>query len=311
MLQPNPRKRPYSARAISITLAEIKKLDATQAAAVDQMTASFNPLNAGADKTEARRILGKKVKARSEPAVSFFQSIPFMVTSLILILGLVIFMALPPSTSKQMHKAAELLKSGNAANWNEARMILKPILEGNSKYAAQAEQMYLESRRKSLVYQAERGNSNRLQSENVRLFGKAVRLQQDGRIEEANGIFQELVDSIDSEAEDHFIRDEAQLRINRMQQAPPLPKNPRELMMMINRASLAEGFAELQSAHKTLSRIMLEFAGEEGYQPVIQATMNQLPVIKAKLTQATAERDLEQDDSGKDAPDATTNEKDL
>lgn len=287
MLQPSPRKRPHSARAVALTLAEIKKLDTTKKAAVDQVTGSFNPLNAGTDKTEARKLLGQKPKRNSESASDFFQSVPFMVGSLILILGLVVFLALPPSTSDRMHEARELLKSENASHWNEARLILRPIMEGNSNFAAQAEQMYVESRRKSLVRQAERGVNHRLQSENVRRFGKAVRLQQDGRVEESNLIFRELVASIDPDGDEAYIRDEAQLRIQEIQQAPPLPTDPQILMQIIRQSSLATNPPELVAAHDTLSKIMLQFAGEEGYQEVIEATMNVLPMIKHKLSQMT------------------------
>jgi serine/threonine protein kinase len=196
MLQPNPRRRPHSARAIVLAFEEIKKIDASKTAVVDQMTSSFNALNAGQDKSEARKLLGKKAPREEESEVSFFQSVPFMVASLIAILALVVFMAIPPSTAKRMQKAEILMQSDNANQWGDATVTFKQVMDGGGPMAEKAEELYYQSRRKSLVRQAERGISNHLQTENVQSFGKAFRLQQDGRDDEAIAIFQQLADSI-------------------------------------------------------------------------------------------------------------------
>ena len=58
MVQADPRQRPHSARAITFAFEEIKKMDSTRKSAASQMVGSFNPLNAGGDKTAARKALG-------------------------------------------------------------------------------------------------------------------------------------------------------------------------------------------------------------------------------------------------------------
>ena len=59
-LDPDPSKRPHSAQAIVLAFQEIQNIDATQKAAVDQMASGFNPLTAGEDKSEAKKLLGQE-----------------------------------------------------------------------------------------------------------------------------------------------------------------------------------------------------------------------------------------------------------
>ena len=247
MLQPNPRKRPHSARAIVLAFEEIKKIDATKKAAVDQITSSFNALNAGADKTEARKLLGKK-SAKSESDVSFFQSVPFMMVSLVAIIALVIFMALPPSTEKVLQQTQLMLDASDENKWSDARVKLKRIMEDGGPFAGQAEQMYFDSRRKSLVRQAERGVVNRLQSEHVQLFGKAVRLQQDGRDGEAIAIFGQLVKSIPADGDERHIHIESKARMDSVKNQTQIPDDPAALDQVVDSAGAAVTREELVAA---------------------------------------------------------------
>ncbi len=294
MLQPNPRKRPHSARAIVLAFDEIKKIDATQKAAVDQMTSTFNALNAGADKTEARRLLGKKSPRPESADVSFFQSVPFMVFSLIAIIALVVFMALPPSTEKLIQQSQTMLESNDESKWSDARVKLKQIMDQGGPYAEQARQMYFDSRRKSLVFQAERGTSNRLQSENVRLFGKAVRLQQDGRDSEAVEIYDQLVNSIEAEGDEQHIFLESQERMEALQNQTFIPSDPAALDKLIDSTATAETPQELETAQATLSKVMLRYAGEEGYEAIVEKAKQILRNVQNRM----AEQDESADDSG-------------
>jgi hypothetical protein len=285
-VQPNPRKRPHTARAVILAFDEIKKMDATQKAAVSQMTGSFNALNAGVDKTEARKLLGKK-PPRAEAEVPFFQSVPFMIFSLIAIIALVVFMAMPPSTEKIMEQSRQMLASNDEDQWSEARIKLKKVMDGSGPFSAEAEELYFESRRQSLVQQAERGVSNRLQSENVKLFGKAVRLQQDGRNDEAGVLFQQLVDSVSPAGDDRHIHVESKHRLEMLRSELQIPADPGQLAQFIESLALANNPEELGIAKKALTQIMLRFAGETGYEGIVDQAKTNLQEINKRLSDET------------------------
>ncbi len=284
-LQPNPRKRPHSARAIVMAFEEIKKLDSSKKAAVDQMTSGFNALTAGADKSEARRLLGKRPWAQREDEadVSFFQSVPFMIASLLAIVFLVVWMAMPPSAAKLMKEAQAMLQTDNEDKWSSAREILTDIREGGGPLADEAEELYFESRQKLLVRHAERNVSNHLQSENVHLFGKAVRMQQDGRDDEAMLIFKQLVSVTSPDSRERHVYYESLARIEAMKNQIEIPDSIDQLNELIENAGAAQTAKELVAAKETLSKIMLRFAGREGYLKVFDLASRRLQDIKLRL----------------------------
>ncbi len=283
MLQPNPRKRPHSARAIVMAFEEIKKINATQSAVVDQLTSSFNVLNAGQDKSEARKLLGKKAAGAEQSEVPFFQSVPFMVASLIVILALVVFAAIPPSTAKRMQEAEALLQSQNAENWSDARITFKQVMEQGGPLAEQAEELYYESRRKSLVRQAENGVSNRLQTGNVQLFGKALRLQLDGHNDEAAKIFRQLVESVSPNEEERHIHFESQARLDSLAAKLEFSDDPESLARMIGIAGAATTSEELVKAKAFLSEFVIQLAGETEFTEIYHEAKLNLQKVEEKL----------------------------
>lgn len=294
MLQPNPRLRPHSARAIVLAFDEIKKIDASKTAAVDQMTGSFNALNAGQDKSEARKLLGKKAPREEVSEVSFFQSVPFMVASLVAILALVVFMAIPPSTAKRMQQAEVLMQSDNEAEWSDAIVTFKQVMDGGGPLASEAEENYYELRQRTLVRQTERGVSNRLQTENVQSFGRGFRLQQDGRHEEAIEVFQKLVDSIEPDSDErhvHFASKALHAKsIDLLEKAnqPEIPEDFESLTRMIGIAGAATTEEELVAAKEMLSDLLLQFAGNEEYTEIYQLAENNLKRVTERLAEQRA-----------------------
>lgn len=284
MLSPDPRKRPHTARALVMGFEEIKNIDATKQAAVSQMTSGFNPLTAGQDKSEARRLLGyKKPKRKRHQDTLFFQRVPFQVGALLLICAITVFLLIPTSAKKTIENARVMIESNDADFWGEARYKLQPIMDGGGKYAAEAEKLYYTSRRQSLVLHAENGLSNRLQNENVQLFGKAVRLQQDGKDAEAREIYAQLVASVDPDGKDRHVYEESKARLESMNQWEDLPTDISELSDMIAIARDASSPSQMLAAHDLLARIAYEFVGDEGYEDIVAIATEQLHIIKQKI----------------------------
>ena len=284
MLSPNARLRPHTARAISMGFEEIKKMDATGKAAVSQMSGGFNPLTAGQDKTEARRLLGhKKTKESKHADVPFFQRIPFQIGALVLITAITVYFLIPPSQEKILAQSKAMIASDDSSLWGEARYQLQPIIDSGSKYAKEAEELYFTSRRQSLVLNAENGLVNRLQNENVQMFGKAVRLQQDGNDADAAEIFSELMEDIDPGGMERHIYLESKDRLNALSKRKKLPTEPVLLSKMISAAGAASTPEQLIAARDLLARITMEYAGEEGYAEVVVAASEQLQIIKKRI----------------------------
>ncbi len=292
MLSPDPRQRPHSARAIAMGFEEIKKIDASKKAAVSQISGNFNPLTAGQDKTEARRLLGiKKPKKKKNADVPFFQRIPFQIAALLGIVALTAILMLPimlNSHEKILEKASAMIASDDSTQWGQARIQLKKIIEGQGEFSGQAEELYYVSRRKSLVHHAENGKGNRLQSENVQLFGKAVRLQQDGKHIEAADIFSELVASIDPNGTEQHIHVESKARLEELVELEPLPTDVALLADLIANAQKAETPAELVEAQQVLARIAMEFQAAEDYEEIVKLAKEQHKVIKDRILKERA-----------------------
>ena len=79
MLQPEPRSRPHTSKAVGLAFNEIKKIDRNKKAAVAQVSGGFNPLTAGRDKSEARKLLNrKKAKNKKENGIPFYERASFL-----------------------------------------------------------------------------------------------------------------------------------------------------------------------------------------------------------------------------------------
>lgn len=303
MLSPNPRNRPHSARAISMAFEEIKKIDASKKAAVSQMTSGFNPLTAGQDKTEARRLLGMKKKKKGKNSdVPFFKRIPFQIAALVSIIGLTMFLVIQSWTPHQqlIDDAKVMIASDDSSLWTKARIKLDRVMETEGELADEAEELYYQSCRKSLVYHAENGKNNRLQNENVQSFGKAVRHQQDGELDEAIEIFAELMATISPEGNERHIHFECKSRLEALAEKEVLPIDVGSLGDLIANTKNASTTGELMQAHDLLAKIMHEFAGEDGYKEVVELAASQLQVVKQKIAESDKPSEEESQDSAPD-----------
>lgn len=284
MLNPDPKKRPHTARAISLAFEEIKKIDKNKKAAVSQMTSGFNPLTAGQDKSEARRLLGHKKKKRKKTSeVPFYQQTGFQIAALILIVVVAVFFAIPPSHEKIVAEATAMIESDNPELWGPARIKLKKIMDSGGPYASKAEELYYQSHRQTLVEHAENGKGNRLQSENIQLFGKAVRHEQAGEDHEAKEIYSDLIVKLDPDGKERHIYAESKARLKKLNDQIDLPTEPERLVELIEQTKATLTPGQLLVYHDLLGRITLEFAGKEGYEEIVKLASVELDSIKLRI----------------------------
>lgn len=204
MISPDPKARPHTAKAVILSMNALTEIDRNKTAAIAKVRGGFNPLTAGADRTEADRILGSERKWSFDPAV--FQSAGAMVLALMLVIGFLTFALWPESHKQKFERAEQLMFSDQPADWREARSLLKPVMEGGTKALIEpARELYFESKRRTLISQAERGRIMGLQSPHTQAFIKAFQLKSDLEFADAATAFQTLVDTVDPIGEERFI----------------------------------------------------------------------------------------------------------
>lgn len=213
MISPDPRDRPHTAKAVILAMNELKEIDRNQTAAIAKVSGGFNPLTTGSDRSEANRILGNQKSWNFDPAI--LQSTAAMLLGLFIVIGFLAFALWPESKLQQFKRAELLMQSGEPSDWREARTLLKPLMEnGSQKFAKPAEELYFESRRRTLLSQARRGLVMGLQSQDTQAFIEAFQLQGEGDLADAIVAFQTLVDTVDPNGDEQFIFVESKLRLD-------------------------------------------------------------------------------------------------
>lgn len=299
MLASDPRKRPHSARAVVFALSEIKNNDQAQKPVVEMVTGNFNPLTAGVDKSEARRLLGQPTPQFERPNVQktpFYESVPFLVACLVVIASIIGYALMPTSSEKLYQQAETLMDSSDSDHWFEARTPLKTIMDRGptDPFYDQARDLYFESRRRTMVAWAENGRPLWTQSQNTQKIGEAIRLQKDGDLEEAKRRFKELTDTVDPNGDERHVYLEAQARFEQLEEATRLPDTPDRLLAVIKQLEQASSRDELMEARRRLGDILFKFGGRDGYKEVLQAAQQTLTVIRQRLDQLEGAGDSEE-----------------
>lgn len=286
MLSPDVRKRPHSARAISLAFDEIKKMDASKKAAVSQVSGGFNALTAGQDKSEARKLLGiKKPKKKKIPEIPFYQTAAFQIIALICIAAIMggVAFKMWRSVEQRIADAAVMVESDDPAKWSMAQVDLQKIMDSKSELAEDAEALFYRSRRKSLVRQADNEMSHRLQTWAVQQFCKGVRLQKDGDAAAAIELFAELVATVDPDGMERHVYRESLARMNELESQIELPTDVDELRRLIASLEKATDPGKMVSAHDMLARICLEYSGMVGYDDVVKRAIAGVETMKQRI----------------------------
>lgn len=283
MLDPDHKQRPHSAREVVLAFEEIKKIDASKTSAASQISGNFNPLNKGTDKTTAKQLLGKDHRDSADSSGSFFQSVPFLLIALSCVAALTVWLAMPPSTEKLIEKTREQVASNSPKQWRSASNEMKQLMQSQSPFAGDAEDLFYQARQKMLVDMAKRGvNNSILQSEETQQFTAAYQLEVAGEVEKAQFQYLQLAQTVDSKGEQRHIFFEAKKRFNQLSGQIRLPDSPEELMRMISNTTRAQSSKELDFAEKYLAKIFVKCSGVEKFANVSRAAQRQLQIIQRR-----------------------------
>ena len=269
MLQSDPRKRPHSARAITFAFEEIKKIDATQKSAVSQVSGNFNPLTAGADKSEARRLLGKKEAPKPENDQHFYQKTPFMLASLILIGFLISIPFWPGGESARLERVKEMVATRDPNNWRDASSQLLELRKSSDpEIKSQATQLFFDNREQMLERAALNNKKSPGYSVNVLAYVAAVQDMINGNKPRAKQRFQQLIAEVDPDGKERHVFRAATKRLQQISADLKLPEEPATLLAMVDTCRRATNRLELEQSDKTLGKIVISCAGKTGFSEV-------------------------------------------
>lgn len=136
LLQKDPRKRPVSAAAVGLQLAEVRRRAMSRAGVAEHASSGFSPLSVTDedDRAEARTLLGRAAielkDERAEPDGSaWYDQVWFLAPVLGLLLAGLLWLAWPLSEDAMRQRAEDLLAQERRSALSQARIsYLEPML---------------------------------------------------------------------------------------------------------------------------------------------------------------------------------------
>ena len=211
LLDPDAALRPHSARAVFYALLEIRKIDKNKTAVVNQMTAGFNPLTIGADKTEARRLLGQLDIVDNRPPM--YQRTWVQILSLALVIAVIACLVWPASNQLLFRRGQKLIESTSIDEVSAGKDCFQQIVDRrwNDRWTNEADYMIETARGKILLLNAQAGKQSIEPSSNF--FYSAYRSEQQGNKTEALRIYNQLLRNLANDSQYSHIANEARKRI--------------------------------------------------------------------------------------------------
>jgi len=274
LLNPNPKRRPHSAAAVRLTLAEIQLVDQNQQAAIEKIAESFNPLNAGADKTEALRLLrGQSPDPERDPVI-WYQRTPVLLLTMALVLGTGVWAVWPRSVEQLTNDATVLLRSGDPSDWRQARGLLEQVIDRKPdvELLAAANRLIDESRRMTLLDQARNNVQNSLQSEATHLFVQAWQDEANCLFNEAYRRFDLIATRFRESPDEKTVVLEAEYRRDDLLPLRDLPYDDRELLVWIETATFKadKTAGEEEFLRRQLDGIIARLSGSKMFAGCVQ-----------------------------------------
>ena len=288
LLQADPKLRPHTARAIELGMEQVKNNDSSLKSAVEEVGGGFNVLNAGVDKSEAHRLLGRKVEKEESPP--FYQKAWFLMVCLIVCVGAIIYFMIPESIDKRMARAERLMKT---ESWEEARDDLVYLKDQTfqPKIAERAEELYFELKGKSLLKYIDTlpaGNDSDRQE-----FYRAWKAEKEGRLDDAEAIYEQLKLRCDPEGDKRHIHAESVNQLELLQERMPKFR----IEQSFKNAENASKDGEIQEAIK-LYELVIEQSGDDNrFQEFSQTAKERITRLKNSTNNGGAETESPDQDT--------------
>ncbi len=134
LLDKNPSQRPYSAQAVQLALAEVRRRAMSRAGVAEHASAGFSPLNVTDQKErdEARMLLGQQALEQEDavPDATPWHDKPWiLIAGLVVILAGLAYIAWPLNEDQMRARAEELLAQETRSSLSQAKNgFLQPML---------------------------------------------------------------------------------------------------------------------------------------------------------------------------------------
>ena len=287
MVQSDPRQRPHSARAITFAFEEIKKMDSTRKSAASQMVGSFNPLNAGVDKTAARKALGKKPIREAVDDTPFWQKTPVMIAALAGLVAIMVYFAIPKSNAAKLEAISAQVASHDPDQWRAAATNVKPLMEvEDPEVGPKATDLYFKAKEQLLESRARSGvapGAKTLMKGEMPAYIDAVQKFLAGEHTAARTEFERLVREVDSEGDERHIHSAATKQLQTLASLVSLPEDPEILQSMIDEYSNETDGLKLMQGEEVLERISRQFGNNPKYSEICEAAENQLDDVRTRI----------------------------
>jgi hypothetical protein len=301
LLEKDPARRPHSAEAVSLALAEAKKKELSRSSVTQHALGGFSTLRLPADKHEARKLFaGKKARAENPSEGPPLWERPWFLavalTTLLIVFGTALAFALRPMTEAQLVLEADrLMASQNPVDWRTAEeSYLQPLLTRfpKSEYAPRAKE-HLDT---IAMHQAEQHARTLARlgrtptHEGERLYSEALRFEQFGDRLTALDKYQGMVNVLSAEGDDRPFVLLAKRQIAAITQDKSSTAEARE-KFILDKLAQADALVE---RGKTLEARKIWYGLESLYgnnaelAPLIEKARDRLKDVKASGAQTPA-----------------------
>lgn len=280
LIEPTPRKRPHSAHAVRLALEEIVRIDATKRSAVDELSGAFNPLHINMDKSEARALLNK-AHVESQPFWKNWRHWTAMVGAIAVTTMLILILWMPANVQRTIDEARALVASRDPQAWARAREKLADIPSDrlSDEQRQEIDEIILRSKRQSLLRQAKNGESSALDTESVRHFIEAFKLEQDFEFDQAFQLYRQLVHG--PPTVDEHVRREAQQGMVRTELLRTLPAGKVALLAWIKQANVTTKEQEAR-LRDLLQQLIDTYESMPSHESLLQAAKQRIEELDAK-----------------------------
>lgn len=281
LLQPNPKLRPHSALAVMKALEEVRAIESRQQAAVDQIAGNFNPLNAQADRDEARRLLKRPVAKADQSQDPFWLRWWLPLTALAVAAVVLLWVLWPASPHRVLQESQAALVAEDAEIWRKALSRLAPLLDsGDNDVVFQAKNLITELRRRMLRQQAASGEKNSLQSPVTQEYIAAVQLLKNKQFEQARVIFGRIVNDTPETSDDLPVKLEAQDREMEIAALLRLPDGSADLVRLIDETARSVEQTGNARLGRVLHDVVTRYDGQPAYRRVVEKAREAIEKFK-------------------------------
>ena len=284
LLEKDPSKRPHGAAAVRLALQEIKRRVAEGTGVTEHAAGGISALKVGADRTNARKLLGRDEFA-GEPAAPFYETTWFLAACLGCVLavlaGGIAWAFWPLAPEKMLARADALMATNDKPQWHKAREeYLDPLLAKHpgSEFAARA-QAHIDTIEMDQAETRLRLNSRfgrAPTSEGERLYADAWKFEQFGDRLTALEKYQSLVTLLQEKAIDRPYVNLARRQLARLQEDKGAKDRREFLSERLHKADQLAASGDRVEAHNIWQSIITLYASNRELQPFVERAQDRL-----------------------------------